>query len=101
LWPERHLDHLNWYAKLFLHNQRSNCLSRISICVGPGEALNLVVYALQNCVSWVAFDVGELARCEQPHMSQSQVYLARRMTSLYALGQLNHAIIGYLPLSVH
>jgi hypothetical protein len=32
-------------------------------------------------------------------MSQSQVSLARRMTSLsvYVLGQLNHAIIGYLP----
>ena len=41
---------------------------------------------------------GELARCEQPHMSQSQVSLARRMTPLYALGKLNHSIIRLSPL---
>jgi hypothetical protein len=46
------------------------------------------VYALQNCVLWLALDVGELARCEQPHMSQSQVSLTRCMTVLFALGQL-------------
>ena len=45
------------------------------------EALNPFVYALQNCVSWVAFDVGELARCELPHTSQLQVFLARRTAS--------------------
>jgi hypothetical protein len=43
--------------------------------------MNPVVYALQNCVSWVAFDVGELARCELSHTSQSQVFLARRTAS--------------------
>jgi hypothetical protein len=56
-------------------------------------ALNPVFYGLQNCVSWLAFDVGELARCELPHMSQLQVSLARRMTSLNAIGQLTHSII--------
>jgi hypothetical protein len=55
------------------------------------------VYALQNCVSWVAFDVGELARCEQPHMGQLQVSLARRMTVALCSGpteSLNHKVIS-------
>jgi hypothetical protein len=41
----------------------------------------------------LAFDVGELARCELTHMSQLQVSLARRMTSLNAIGQLTHSVI--------
>ena len=59
--------------------------------------LNPVVYALRDCVSWMAFDVGELARCELPQMSQSQESLARRMASLSAPSRLNHLIIRLSP----
>ena len=59
------------------------------------------MYALQNCVLWLALDVGGIGSLRKAHMSQSQVSLTLCMTPLYALGQLNHAIIGYLPLSVH
>ena len=48
---------------------------------------NIVAIARQrptaNCVLWLALDVGELARCEQPHMGQLQVPLTRCTTLLW------------------
>jgi hypothetical protein len=65
------------------------------------KALNPVVYALQNCVLWLALDVGEIGslRTAAPEPIASVSYAFYDVALV--LGQLTHAIIGYLPLSVH